>query len=121
MGLDCQYGEFTRPSSALLPERETNASLEHRLRDMESTVRLLVGSQLNSQSTSVAALPNTSTLPSGAVHITEPGHVTIGSQVQQPSGLAKPRDSVDGMASITFADETFSGAFGEGVPLPMCT
>lgn len=125
-GTSCQYSDSGQRPRNASPERRTVAALEQRLQQMEGVLRALVATQANTTPTlfppsngpasshSIAVPP----LPALGACPTATAPTTFDPVLHPSSGSADPQDSVDGMASITFSDETSSGAFGRRVLLP---
>jgi Fungal Zn(2)-Cys(6) binuclear cluster domain len=116
-GLNCHYRDAApAPVNGSDPQRL--ARLEDRLMDMETMLRSMMPRQRESSalspppsSGSVAGVETSFQTVPGVGRITQ---ALYGSELATgPEIIYSPQDSVDGMGSITFANETTSGFFGE--------
>ncbi|KAK4560802.1 hypothetical protein LTR86_005382 [Recurvomyces mirabilis] len=117
-GLSCYYRDAAT-HSAVSSDRQSIVKLENRLKDMERLLHSLTPGRAPSEAFSppVTLLSDTgddSSLHNPTSHSAEPhispGNVYRDRATSQQPGLAQ--DSVDGMGTITFADEASSGFFG---------
>lgn len=117
MGLECVY---RRPAPAPSPRARDMASIETRLHLVEDLLRAVIGNQQanpsqaqSSATQAVAPAPQSgqSGLSSANGAHSEPYDPQRMTYIAS-GGIVSQEDTVDGMVSITFADESSSGYFG---------
>jgi hypothetical protein len=113
--LDCYYRDAAVTSGAGA-DRQAIARLEARLKDVESILQTIVPDRAQ---TSLFSPPRSHVGDDASVRVQDRNTYFSDTSPPRPSHepdpgpkYQPPQDSVDGLGSITFADETSSGYFG---------